>query len=128
MRSSTTITAWLFSLILLTSLGCGRDAADAVCSETDPCPGEQVCVEGACFDDSDIQEDVGVTDVDDEDAIADVIEFDAGGPDSVDQPDIIEVACEGDRDCPASQSCVEEVCVDRPEDRKSTRLNSSHVR
>src|SRR5690554_7653493 len=119
MRSSTTITAWLFSLILLTSLGCGRDAADAVCSETDPCPGEQICVEGACFDDSDIQEDVGVTDADDEDALTDTIGvpdigIDTGEPDAT-EPDVIEVACQGDRDCPAAQSCVQEVCVDRPE-------------
>lgn len=68
-------------------------------------------------DDSDIEqeEDASGTDVDHEDATADVIEIDADMPDSVDPPDVIEAACQDDRDCPAAQRCVQEVCVDRPE-------------
>ncbi|AWV88614.1 carboxypeptidase regulatory-like domain-containing protein [Bradymonas sediminis] len=111
MRSYTSIYAWLFSLLLVASVGCGRDAAEDVCSETDPCPGDLVCVEGACFDPGD-GEDGGLEDADDvEDGFVDDAEVD-GGPD---QPDVIEVACETDRDCPAAQLCAEDLCIDRPE-------------
>src|SRR5690554_2727742 len=110
MRSYTSIYAWLFSLLLVASVGCGRDAAEDVCSETDPCPADQVCVEGACFDPGD-GEDGGLEDAGDVDDVEDGFVDDAevdGGPD---QPDVIEVACETDRDCSAAQICAEDLCI-----------------
>lgn len=125
MRSYTAISAWIFSLILFVSVGCGRDDVQDNCQDNDGCPGAQVCLGGACMDPGDagdVADGGGEQDIDDlsdgggeldgEDRDG-LVEFD--GEDDVDEPDSVDLACEQDRDCPADQSCVEEVCVDRPE-------------
>jgi hypothetical protein len=121
MRSYSAVAAWLFSLVLLVSFGCGRDAIDRVCHEDSECSGDRICISGECLNPDDLP-DVGEPELpgnDDADA-GDVSEGDADLPDAdrpdadADQPDVAQ-SCEDDRDCPAFQRCRDQVCVDRPE-------------